>query len=195
VADQQPATPVTDDFAPGRRYVVVPDPAPGDVTKGDRPHLVVDDDDRVVAWLPGGLMGGDVVTRAGTWTIAAERVRHGWAVFARNPGDRREVARARPLWLPRAYTIDVPPEGRYRLRGNPITHSWTLRGPAGRVAHLVPGRFYVESIETFDTPLSAPPLALLLALALELDRMETTIPEGQYNRRYSNTDSNANADR
>jgi hypothetical protein len=172
------ATELTDDFRPGRRYLVKPDPQPGDGRAVASPALVEDESGGVVARLPGGQAGGEVTTRAGTWTIGAERVSRGWDVTACDADGGRQLAVAHPRWRPRSYDIDVS-DVRYRLKGNVITHSWTLRGSGGRIARLASGRFYVSSITTFDTPLALPPLALLIAIALELDRMESSMPEGQ----------------
>jgi hypothetical protein len=172
-----PATAITEDFAPRHRYVVVPETGADGVSTINGPHLVRDELDQVVAWLP-GTSGGNLVTRAGTWAIAVEHAGHGWTVAARDPADGRDVAVAHPRLLPHSYDIRVPPDGNYALHGNVITDSWTLRDPDAPIAHLTAGRYYVNSIVTFDSPFTSPPLALLLSLALELDRLESTVPGG-----------------
>jgi hypothetical protein len=156
--DRDPASAVTADFACGQQFSI----------RRDIPnarYIVQDGLSRTVAILP--LHGaGEVLTRAGRWRIGPERRGVGWAVVAKVQRDASCVACAYPRWWPNAFKLWVAPHSRYRLKQSWLTGDWMLSDPGGRIAHVTLGDIS-GSIDTFETTIIPPQLALLIPLTLE----------------------------
>jgi hypothetical protein len=169
---------LTGEFAASQTFTVIQDVA------SDR-YVVHDTSLRRVALLPRHLgRGEEVLTRAGRWRIAPERARLGWAVIARTVPDGTVVARSSPRSLPNtAYRLSLAPDVSSQLTRRPLASVWTLRIGRRRIATLRFDRSWLYrpssapagSISTYASAIGDPPLALLLALALETIKADKAI--------------------
>ncbi len=178
-ADSNVVAGLTGEFAASQTFAVIPDVA------SDR-YVVQDASLRRVALLPREVgRGEEVLTRAGRWRIAPERTRFGWAVIARTVPDGSVVARASPRsWLNTAYKLSLAPDVRCQLTRRPLASVWTLRIAQRRIASVRfdpswlierPSSVPAGSISIYASAIGDPPLALLLALALETIRADRAI--------------------
>jgi hypothetical protein len=165
--DRDPSIAITGDLAFGQQFSIS-----RDIPNGC--YIVQDGFSRAVVILP-LQCGGEVITRAGVWHIGPERRGVGWVVVARAQHDASCVACAYPRWRPNAFKLWVAPDSSYRLKQSLLTGGWTLSGPGGRIAHVTLGATG-GSIDTFQTTIIPPQLALLTALTLETIKANRAIP-------------------
>ncbi len=153
-------------------------------------YVVHDASLRRVAMLPRHLRRGEeVLTRAGRWRIAPERTRLGWAVIARTVPDGNIVGRSSPRSLPNTtYKLSLVPDVSCQLTRRPLASVWTLRIARRRIATLRfdpswlyrPSSVPAGSVSTHASAIGDPPLALLLALALETIRADKALVVPQF---------------
>lgn len=160
---------VSEDFAPGplpgRLYVV--DAAPDAL-------WIRDGDARAVARLSVA-PGGEVSSAAGNWRVEAERQGRGWVVVARELVLGEPVGCAYPRrWL-NAFDLWVAPEQEYRLRENPFSGTWIVRGDLGEIARFTPGS--ARTIALAESVVPDPRLALVILLAYQAIRYSEIIPD------------------